>query len=188
METVSDDDLVQLYRRSILIAGPHRDDASWPRKRSAARRSPQRIPPADAYRRLIAAEDDDDRALALIHEARERSEAAGESTASLGPRRIGAAHRERQSRAGAGDARADRADASRRSAGGGGRVSVALRNRRHFARGGGGQHPSSCRAAAARAFGSRRTGGAGSAGSRIWTPDSDRPAGGGKKSSLWTPS
>ena len=41
----------------------------------------ERIPPADAYRRMIAAEDDDAQALALIQEARERSDAAGESTA-----------------------------------------------------------------------------------------------------------
>ncbi len=80
METVSDDDLVQLYRRSILIAARA---ATAIAAREAVNRPSvaDRIPPEDAYRRLITAEDDDERALALIQEARERSEAVGESTA-----------------------------------------------------------------------------------------------------------
>ena len=40
-----------------------------------------RIPPADAYQRMLAAEKDPDRALALIHAAREQSQSAGQSTA-----------------------------------------------------------------------------------------------------------
>ena len=65
METVTDDDLVQLYRRSILIAAR---TATTHLAQEAVRRPSvaASIPPADAYRRLIAAEDDDDRALALI--------------------------------------------------------------------------------------------------------------------------
>jgi hypothetical protein len=40
-----------------------------------------RIPPADAYQRMIAAERDPARALALIQEAREQTKSAGQSTA-----------------------------------------------------------------------------------------------------------
>lgn len=80
MGTVSDDDLVQLYRRSVLLAARI---VTTLVAQEAVRRPTlvDRIPPAEAYRRLIAAEDDDERALALIHEARQRSEQAGESTA-----------------------------------------------------------------------------------------------------------
>jgi tetratricopeptide (TPR) repeat protein len=80
METVSDDDLVQLYRRSILIAAR---TATTIVAQEVVRRPSvaAKISPADAFRRLIAAEDDDEQALALIQQARQHSEAAGESTA-----------------------------------------------------------------------------------------------------------
>lgn len=80
LESVTDHDLVQLYRRAILLAAR----SAIPILAQAAVRRPSvaaSIPPAEAYRRLIAAEDDDARALELIDEARQRAEAAGESTA-----------------------------------------------------------------------------------------------------------
>ena len=80
VESISDDELVQLYRRSVLVAA--RAATVKLARESVSRPSmAERIPPADAYRRLIAAEDDDEQALALIEEARGKSEAAGESTA-----------------------------------------------------------------------------------------------------------
>jgi hypothetical protein len=80
LEAVTDDDLVQLYRRSVLVGARA---ATVLLAREAVNRPAvaSRIPPTEAYRRLIAAEDDDEQALALIHEARHRSEEAGESTA-----------------------------------------------------------------------------------------------------------
>jgi tetratricopeptide (TPR) repeat protein len=80
MESVTDDDLVQLYRRSILLAA--RSATTLVAQEAVRRPSVATyIPPAEAYRRLIAAEDDDQRALALIDEARQHAESAGESTA-----------------------------------------------------------------------------------------------------------
>jgi hypothetical protein len=80
LQTVSDDDLVLLYRRS-LIAGVA--FALSPLARESLRRPTlsKRIPPADAYRRMIAAELDPDRALELVDEARRLSATAGDSTA-----------------------------------------------------------------------------------------------------------
>jgi hypothetical protein len=80
VESVSDDDLVQLYRRALLVAA----HAAISRLAQEAVRRPSlasRIPPSEAYQRLVAAERDPRRALALIAEARERSRSAGESTA-----------------------------------------------------------------------------------------------------------
>jgi tetratricopeptide (TPR) repeat protein len=80
MKTINDDDLIQLYRRSILIAAR---TATTMLAREAVHRPDvaASIPPADAFRRMIAAEDDDEQALELIQEARRYSESAGESTA-----------------------------------------------------------------------------------------------------------
>jgi hypothetical protein len=80
MEAVSDDDLVQLYRRAVLAGG---QAATVHLAQEAVRRPSlaKRIPSAEAYQRLIAAETEPDRALALIGEARDKSRAAGESTA-----------------------------------------------------------------------------------------------------------
>ena len=80
-EAVSDDDLVVLYRRSILVGA---QAATLRLAREAVRRPSlaDRIPPADAYQRMIAAERDPDQALALINAARQHSQAAGQSTAS----------------------------------------------------------------------------------------------------------
>ena len=79
-ESLADDDLVQLYRRAVLV-GARAATARLAREAVARPSVAGSIPPADAYRRLIAAEDDDTQALALIDEARQRSEATGESTA-----------------------------------------------------------------------------------------------------------
>jgi tetratricopeptide (TPR) repeat protein len=80
VEAVSDDDLVQLYRRAVLV---NAQTAIVRIAREAVRRPSlaKRIPPAEAYQRLVAAEPDADRALALIGEAREKSLSAGESAA-----------------------------------------------------------------------------------------------------------
>jgi Tetratricopeptide repeat len=77
---VSDDDLSVLYRRAILVGA----QAALLRLAREAVGRPSiadRIPPADAYQRMIAAERDPARALALIQEAREQTKSAGHSTA-----------------------------------------------------------------------------------------------------------
>ena len=78
---LSDDDLVVLYRRSILV-GAHAATLRLAREAVSRPSVAERIPPADAYQRMIAAERDPDRALVLINAAREHSRAAGQSTAS----------------------------------------------------------------------------------------------------------
>jgi hypothetical protein len=80
LDAVSDDDLVQLYRRAVLSGA---QPAIVKTAQEAVRRPSlaKRIPPAEAYQRLIAAESEPDRALALIGEARNSALAAGESTA-----------------------------------------------------------------------------------------------------------
>jgi tetratricopeptide (TPR) repeat protein len=80
IETVTDDNLVKLYRRAILAGA----DAAVARVAQESVRRPsiaERIRPADAYRRMIAAEGDLDRALELLDEARAWSKSAGESAA-----------------------------------------------------------------------------------------------------------
>lgn len=80
IKNVSDENLVQLHRRALLAGA---QAALKVIDREAIRRPSLagQIPPADAYRRLIAAESDSEEALALIGQARQWSEAAGESTA-----------------------------------------------------------------------------------------------------------
>jgi hypothetical protein len=79
-EALSDDGLVVLYSRSVLV------DASAAiavLAREVVQRPSlaERIPRRDVYRRLVAAETDPGQALALIHAAREQTRSAGESTA-----------------------------------------------------------------------------------------------------------
>ena len=143
----------------------------------------KRIPPADAYRRLIAAEDDDAQALALIQEARDRSDAADESTAPW-----------------------DLAELELHIASGNGQAAQAMLARieqlhmddpqvasavYQLLYEAGVIRPEDLAAAqqmASEPVPAMAGGGAASrSGSQIWTPDSDRPAT-GKKSSLWTPS
>ena len=147
VESISDDELLQLYRRSVLVAA--RAATVKLARESVSRPSmAERIPPADAYRRLIAAEDDDEQALALIEEARGKSEAAGESTAPWDLAELELHIAQRKRRAGAGDARADRATAHGRSAGGGGCVPAVVRSGRDSAGGHGDGSRSSGRACA----------------------------------------
>jgi hypothetical protein len=138
-----------------------------------------RIPPGDAYRRLVAAERDPERALALVDEARAHSKSAGESTAAWDLAELelhissgntgGAKHSlERIER----DHRNDPD------------VAAALYRLLYES----GVIPDELPAQEP-AYAEMPTPVGTSpepAGSRIWTPDSDRPAGG--KSSLWTPS
>jgi hypothetical protein len=77
---LSDDDLVQLYHRAILVGA----QVAIARLAQEALRRPalaERIPPSDAYRRLVAAEHDPEKALAIIDSARAHSKSVGESTA-----------------------------------------------------------------------------------------------------------
>jgi hypothetical protein len=185
MQTVSDDDLVQLYRRSILVGGRA---ATTVVAREAANRPTiaERIPPADAFRRLIAAEDDSARALALIAEARQRSESAGESTATWDLAEL-ELHIENGNpeQAQAMLARIEQKHLDDPH------VAAAVYRLLYET---GVISPEEVREGLNRADGlppaaSRAAAPAGQpgGGSRIWTPGSDAGAG-GKKSSLWTPS
>ncbi|MEX2091639.1 MAG: hypothetical protein WD971_03130 [Pirellulales bacterium] len=189
IETVADDGLVQLYRRSILIAAR---TATTIVAQEAVRRPSivASIPPADAYRRLIAAEDDDERALALIQEAREHSEAAGESTAAWDLAEL-ELHIENGNpeQAQAMLARIEQmhlddpqvAAAVYRLLYETGVISPEeMAGHQHQHPHAEPQQPAFSGAAAAPA--------AQESGNRIWTPGSDQPASGGKKSTLWTPS
>ena len=81
LKNVSDEDLVVLYRRSILV-GAQAVTLLLAREAVVRPSLADRIPPADAYQRMLAGERDPGRALALINAAREQSKAAGQSTAS----------------------------------------------------------------------------------------------------------
>lgn len=179
IDALSDDDLVLLYHRSVMVGAR----AATVRLAQEAVRRPSiatRIPPADAYQRMISAESNADRAMELIEAARRRSQAAGESTANwdlaelelhitggnvdeakLALARIEQEHRDDPN------------------------VAAALYRLLYDT----GVIPDDLPAQApayeempAAAVGSATE----PAGSRIWTPDSDRPSGG--KSPLWTPS
>jgi hypothetical protein len=76
----SDDDLVTLYSRAVM-AGASAATAALAREAVRRPSLATRIPPSDAYRRLIAVERDPDRALALIDDARTHAKAVGEGTA-----------------------------------------------------------------------------------------------------------
>jgi hypothetical protein len=185
IESVSDEDLVQLYRRSILIAARA---ATTILAQEAVRRPSvvASIPPADAYRRLIAAEDDDDRALALIQEARRYSESAGESTATWDLAEL-ELHIENGNSE---EAQAMLAQIEQKHLDDP-QVAAAvyrllyetgvispeqLAGNHHHA-----EEPRPALSAAAAPVAREPA-------SRIWTPGSDQPAAGGKKSTLWTPS
>jgi len=180
IEQVSDDDLVQLYRRSVFAAA--RAVTAKVATEAVVRPSvAEKIPPSEAYRRLIAAEDDHQRALALIAEARERSEAVGESTAPWDLAEL--------------ELHIDTGNAQKAQ------TVLARIERQHLddpevaaavyrllyetgvispedLAGATDAEEAPAMAGAAASDASR---------GRIWTPDSDPPAGGGK-SSLWTPS
>jgi tetratricopeptide (TPR) repeat protein len=80
IDTLSDDDLVTLYSRAVM-AGAGAATAILAREAVSRPSIAARIPPSDAYRRLVATERDPDRALALIDEARAHAKSAGEATA-----------------------------------------------------------------------------------------------------------
>jgi tetratricopeptide (TPR) repeat protein len=181
IENVSDDDLVMLYRRSILV-GAQAATLKLAREAVARPSLADRIPPTDAYQRMIAAERDPDKALVLINAARQQSKATGQSTALWD-----LAELELHITTGAVDQAKDLLETIQRDHRDDPQVAAALyqllyetgvigdeqMGRPHsHARG-----PQTAPAAAAAAE---------PAAGKIWTPDSDRPTGG--KSALWTPS
>jgi tetratricopeptide (TPR) repeat protein len=176
--TLSDDDLVQLYHRSIMVGA----QTAIARLAQEAVRRPSlagRIPPSDAFRRLVAAEREPDRALALIDKARSHAKSAGESTAPWDlaelELHIAAGNPEEAKQSLARIEREHRNDPE---------VAAAL-YRLLYATGvipnemAGGMPAED--EMPMEAVGAPET-----AAGRIWTPDSDRPSGG--KSALWTPS
>lgn len=179
MEAVSDADLVQLYRRASMVGA---QAATVHIAREAVRRPAlaDRIPPRQAYARLIAAELDLDRALTLIGEARAKSRSAGESTAEWDLIEL-----ERHVISGNADQAKTILAQIEREHGDDPHVSAALYRLLYEM----GLIPDELpmQAPAYEEMPAEAVGSAAEpAGSRIWTPDSDRPSAG--KSSLWTPS
>lgn len=178
LEAVSDDDLVQLYRRSRLTDA--QVACAWICREAVRRPSvSERIPVDEAYQRMIVAERNTERALALISEARERSRSAGETTAPWDLDEL-------QLYVAAGDA--ERAQELlqqiQRDHSDDPNVAAALYQMLYemgAIRQGAPAVPSDDEAPLV-AVGSE----AEPSSSRIWTPESDRPA--GSKSTLWTPS
>lgn len=182
MEKTSDEDLVQLYRRAVLMAA--RPATAKLAAEAVARPSvADRIAPSEAYRRLIAAEDDQQRALALIAEARQRSESAGESTAPWDLAEL-------ELHIDAGNATEAQTVLARIERQHLDDPQVAAAVYRLLYETGvispeelaGAASPAEAAPALAGAAPSEASRG------RIWTPDSDRPASDGGKSALWTPS
>jgi hypothetical protein len=177
IDALTDDDLVILYTRAVLVGA---NSAIAILAREAVRRPSiaARIPPSDSYRRLIAIESDPSQALALINAAREQSQSAGESTAPWD-----LAELELHIRSGDADeaklalARVEREHRDDPD------VAAALYRLLYDT----GVIPEELpEQTPAYEEPAAMTSEPAAAGSRIWTPDSDRPAGG--KSSLWTPS
>jgi hypothetical protein len=180
METVSDEDLSILYRRAVLIGA----QAVLLRMARETLRRPSivdRIPPTDAYQRLIASERDPQKALVLIREAREYSKRAGQSAAAWD-----LAELELHIANGNVDEAKNMLAQIERDHRDDPQVGAALYQLLYetgvipdpaHAQPRGHAHVHEPALAATDAE---------SAPGRIWTPDSDRPAGG--KSALWTPS
>ncbi|MEM9185387.1 MAG: hypothetical protein AAGB00_02695 [Planctomycetota bacterium] len=80
IEAVDDEQLVQLYRRAMM-AGAAAAVAHTAREAVRRPSLAERLPPREAYQRLIGQEDDTPTALALVEEARAASDAASESNA-----------------------------------------------------------------------------------------------------------
>jgi tetratricopeptide (TPR) repeat protein len=180
IESVSDDDLVMLYRRSILV-GAHAATLRLAREAVARPSLADRIPPADAYQRMIAAERDPDKALALINTAREQTKSSGQSTATWD-----LAELELHITTGNVDEAKDLLARIQREHGNDPQVAAALYQLLYetgvigedqMGRVPGPAHTHEPAAAAASAP---------APAGQIWTPGSDRPTGG--KSALWTPS
>ena len=170
-----------LYRRSILV-GAHGATLLLAREAVARPSLAERIPPADAYQRMIAAERDPDKALVLINAAREQSKAIGQSTATWD-----LAELELHITTGNVDEAKDLLARIQREHGNDPQVAAALYqllyetgviSEEQMGRPHSHAHGPSPVAAAASA--------PEPAAGQIWTPGSDRPTGG--KSALWTPS
>ena len=178
LEAVSDDDLVQLYRRAVLVAA----QAAIARLAREAVRRPSvaaQIPPGEAYHRLIAAERDPEQAMALVAEARQRSQSAGESTASWD-----LAELELHITSGNPEPAKEMLAKIEREHLDDPQVAAALYRLLYET---GVIHPEEMPAQAAAESEMAAVGTpAEPPASTIWTPDSERPSGG--KSSLWTPS
>src|SRR4051812_5562558 len=181
LEDVSDDDLVLLYRRSILV-GANSATVRLAMEAVARPSVADRIPAADAYQRMIAAEHDPDRALVLINAAREHSKAAGKSTASWD-----LAELELHITTGNVEEAKDLLARIQRDHRDDPQVAAALYqllyetgviSDEQLGQAATHAHPREMAPVAAA--------GAEPAASQIWTPGSDRPTGG--KSALWTPS
>ncbi len=178
IEKVPDDDLVMLYRRSILV-GAHAATLRLAREAVARPSLADRIPPADAYQRMIAAERDPDKATVLINAAREQSRSIGQSTATWD-----LAELELHITTGNVDEAKDLLVRIQRDHRDDPQVAAALYQllyetgvigEEQMGRAPAHTHePAAAAAAPAPAAG------------QIWTPGSDRPTGG--KSALWTPS
>jgi hypothetical protein len=178
-DRVSDDDLVALYRRAMLIGA---NAATVHLAQEVVRRPSlaERIPPREAYRRMITVESDPQRALALIGEARRRSEAAGEPTVIWDLAELEEYIESGDSeQAGAMLSRINREHPNDPD------VSAAL-YRLLYRLGAIRQEDMEEEPALDEPSGAVPVGAEAEPAGRIWTPDSDRPSGG--KSALWTPS
>jgi tetratricopeptide (TPR) repeat protein len=183
LEAVSDDDLSILYRRAVLV-GAH--VALLKLAREAVRRPTiaDQIPPADAFQRLIAAERAPQKALALIQEARQHTQASGASTATWD-----LAELELHITSGNVDEAKDLLARIERDHRDDPKVAAALYQLLYETGVISDQVPAQSRAQGQPPEAAPALAGAGAepAAGRIWTPGSDRPSG-GSKSALWTPS
>lgn len=175
VDAISDDDLVTLYHRAVM-AGAGAATAILALEAVRRPSIASRIPPSDAYRRLVAIERDPDRALSLIDEARAHSKSIGEATAPWDlaelELHITSGNPEEAKQA------LTRIEAEHRNDPD---VAAALYRLLYET----GVIPDTMHAQAHDEEAMPVGAGAEPAG-RIWTPDSERPPGG--KSALWTPS
>jgi hypothetical protein len=183
MEAVSDEDLSILYRRAILVG------AQVPLlklAREAVRRPTiaELIPPTDAYQRLIAAEREPQKALALIQEARQHTQASGASTATWD-----LAELELHITSGNVDEAKELLARIERDHRDDPQVAAALYQLLYETGVISDQAPMQPRTQGPMPEAAPALAGASDepAAGRIWTPGGDRPSGGGK-SALWTPS
>jgi hypothetical protein len=179
IDAISDDDLVTLYHRAIM-AGAGAATAILAREAVRRPSIAARIPPSDAYRRLVAVERDPERALALIDEARAHAKSAGEGTAPWDLAELelhitsGNPDEARQA--------LTRIEAEHRNDPD---VAAALYRLLYET----GVIPDAIPThASAEEATPAAVGAAPEPAGRIWTPDSERPPSSGGKSPLWTPS
>jgi tetratricopeptide (TPR) repeat protein len=184
MDSVSDDDLAILYRRAILVGA---QVALLKLAREAVRRPSiaELIPPTDAYQRLVAAERDSKKALALIQEAREHTQASAASTATWD-----LAELELHITSGNVDQAKELLARIERDHRDDPQVAAALYQLLYETGVISDQMPMQPRGHSHTHEAAPALAGAAAepAAGKIWTPGSDRPASGGGKSALWTPS